>query len=168
MVSRVRQIPDYHRLCELSRRLPALDPDAVLACATIHAVGVEVQAALEASLAKHDMSEGRLRVLVLLLDQDQPIPHSELADLSCVTKGTITGLVDSLERDGYVERQPDQDDRRVVKIALTRAGRAVIDRILPGHLTRLSKMMRRLTKREQKSLIDLLTKVHDGLPALRE
>jgi len=162
----VRQIPDYQRLCELSRRLPTLDPEAVYAFATAHAVGVEVAAALHNSLAKQGISEGRLRILAILLDRPDAATHSELAEESGVTKGTITGLVDGLEREGYVQRQPDVQDRRISRISLTPAGEAYLDRILPDHLTRLSRVMSGLTAAEQRQLVTLLRQLHAGLPAL--
>ena len=162
----VRQIPDYQRLCELSRRLPTLDPEAVHAFATAHAVGVEVAAALHTSLAKLGISEGRLRILAILLDRPGAATHSELAEESGVTKGTITGLVDGLEREGYVQRQPDAQDRRVSRIALTAAGEAYLDKILPDHLAQLSRVMSGLTAAEQRLLVTLLRKLHAGLPAL--
>jgi DNA-binding MarR family transcriptional regulator len=164
----VRQIPDYQRLCELSRRLPTLDPEAVYAFATTHAVGVEVEAALRCSLAKQGISEGRLRLLGILLDRPDAATHSELAEESGVTKGTITGLVDGLEREGYVQRQPDAQDRRVSRIALTPAGEAYLDKILPGHLSRLSRVMSGLSAAEQRLLVTLLRKLHAGLPALHD
>lgn len=162
------QIPDYHRLCELAKRLPTLDPEAVLATAMLHAVGVELAAALQASLAEYGISEGRLRVLTKLMVLARPATHSELAECSGVTKGTITGLVDGLEHDGFVRREPNPDDRRVMMIELTRAGQGCLDQILPGHLSRLSRLMGQLSKQEQKTLVDLLLKVRAGLPALRD
>ena len=163
-----RQVPDYHRLCAFAKRVRAMDARAVLACATVHAVGAELASALQESLARYGITEGRLRAMAILLEQDRPLTHSELADLSGVTKGTVTGLVDGLARDGYVERQPDPDDRRVVKVALTAAGQACVARILPDHLSRLSRMMANLTEAEQQALIELLHKVHAGLPALTD
>src|SRR5690606_3906622 len=104
----------------------------------------------------------------ILLDRPQPATHSELAEESGVTKGTITGLVDGLERDGYVRRQPDKRDRRVSRIALTAAGEAYLDEILPEHLARLSRVMNGLSAEEQCTLVSLLRKVHAGLPAMSQ
>lgn len=162
----VRQIPDYQRLCELSRRLPTLNPQAIYAFATLHAVGVELESAMQSRLAQLGISEGRLRLLGILLDRPQPATHSELAEESGVTKGTITGLVDGLERDGYVRRLPDKRDRRVSRIALTAAGEAYLDEILPEHLARLARVMNGLSAQEQCTLVSLLRKVHAGLPAM--
>lgn len=49
-----------------------------------------------------------------LLDQHGPSPASRLAELSGFTTGAITGIVDRLQRGGYVRRQPHPTDRRSV------------------------------------------------------
>lgn len=162
------QIPDYKRLCEISEELPDLDPEVVRATAAVRGVGTALAAALEASLVGYGLSEGRLRMLGTLLLEDGPLAHCKLAERTSVTRGTITGLVDSLERDGLVRRRPDEHDRRVTLVELTAEGRALLDRVLPGHLARLSRLMSGLTRDEQKQLVALLLKVHDGLSALRD
>ena len=163
----VPQIPDYEKLCEVAKRLPAMDPQAVVTTATVHAVGTELAAAMNASLTQYGISEGRLRVLSRLMLHDGPVTPSELAECGGVSKGTITGLIDGLERDGFVRRQSSEQDRRVTHVALTPAGQASLDRILPDHLSRLSRLMSGLSKPEQETLVGLLLKVYRGLPALR-
>ncbi|MGH2557792.1 MAG: MarR family winged helix-turn-helix transcriptional regulator [Thermomicrobiales bacterium] len=60
-----------------------------------------------------------------LLEQYGPLTAGRLAELTGLTTGAITGLVDRLERRGYVERERDPGDRR-----------RVIVRLLPDHLPR--------------------------------
>ncbi len=48
-----------------------------------------------------------------------------------VTKGTLTGVVDTLEKRGLVTRRRHSDDRRLVSIALTEAGATLIESIFP-------------------------------------
>ena len=163
----IPQIPDYERLCEVAKRHPQMDPEAVMATATVHAVGVELAAAMHQSLAGWGISESRLRMLAILMCRGAAMTSSELAEESGVTKGTITGLIDGLERDGFVRRQPCEADRRSTLIRLTPAGQASLDRILPEHLSRVSRLMAGLTQVEQRTLVRLLMKVQSGLPALR-
>jgi DNA-binding MarR family transcriptional regulator len=47
-----------------------------------------------------------------------------------VTSGGLTKRLDRLEQAGWIERRPDPDDRRGVRVRLTPAGRATIDRAL--------------------------------------
>ncbi len=77
---------------------------------------------------KYDLSEGRLGVL-FRLHRCGATPLGDLATDLGSTPRNITGLVDHLERDGLVERVPDQDDRRSVRANLTAAGRVRIESI---------------------------------------
>jgi DNA-binding MarR family transcriptional regulator len=49
--------------------------------------------------------------------------HAELAKRCFFTPATLTGVIDTLEKSGYVRRERDQADRRVVWLVLTDAGR---------------------------------------------
>ena len=64
-----------------------------------------------------------LGVLLDLLQYDGS-PHSAVARRCWVTPATLSGVVDTLERDGLVERRRDAKDRRVVRLYLTEQGRA--------------------------------------------
>jgi len=48
--------------------------------------------------------------------RNQPITAGNLSDLTGLTTGTVTGVIDRLEKAGYVFREKDQDDRRKVII----------------------------------------------------
>ena len=63
-----------------------------------------------------------LGVMRLLAARDG-LKSSEVAARGWWTAGTVTSLVDTLVRDGYVERRRDPDDRRVVRLYLTQQGR---------------------------------------------
>jgi len=52
-----------------------------------------------------------------ILSRDGPVTAGRLAELTGLTTGAITGLVDRLERAGYVRREPDPSDRRRVIIS---------------------------------------------------
>jgi DNA-binding MarR family transcriptional regulator len=77
---------------------------------------------------KHGLSSGRLGVLFRLL-RGGDMPLGELAQSLDSTPRNVTGLVDHLERDGYVERVPDPADRRSVRARLTDKGREKINGI---------------------------------------
>ena len=51
-----------------------------------------------------------------LITRFQPITAGKLAEYCGLTTGAITGIVDRLERQGFVRRERDQDDRRRVFI----------------------------------------------------
>lgn len=80
-----------------------------------------------------------LHVLMQLVE-DGPLPMRALADTLDVSQASATGIVDRMEQRGLVERRRDDDDRRVIRVALTEAGRQLIAGIATerrGHLTLL-------------------------------
>lgn len=60
-----------------------------------------------------------------------PIRQTALAERLGIEAMTLSGLLDRLELKGYVERQPDPDDRRAKLVTLTAAGEAVVSGIQP-------------------------------------
>jgi MarR family transcriptional regulator, organic hydroperoxide resistance regulator len=66
-----------------------------------------------------------LGVLRVLMDSDG-LKSSEVADRGWSTPGTVTAVVNTLVRDGFVDRRPDETDRRVVRLYITEQGRAVV------------------------------------------
>jgi len=67
-----------------------------------------------------------LGVLRVLMDADG-LKSSEVAARGWSTPGTVTTVVNTLARDGFVERRPDPGDRRVVRLYITDQGRAVCE-----------------------------------------
>ena len=53
-----------------------------------------------------------------VLDRLGPVSAGQIARETGLTTGAITGMIDRLERAGYVERRPNPDDRRGVLVAL--------------------------------------------------
>lgn len=128
----------------------------------------EMHEAGAACLARHGLGEGRSTVLAWLLESlPEPLSHSQLADLLGVTKGSVTGLVDGLERDGFVKREDRGDDRRMRLISLTPAGKALIEKALPEKFRESTELLARLTPAERDTLSALLHKVREGLPTHR-
>lgn len=60
---------------------------------------------------------------------DHPMRLSDLAERLHIAPRSATTVVDALEEAGLVERRPDPADRRAVRILLTEAGRAAVERI---------------------------------------
>jgi DNA-binding MarR family transcriptional regulator len=174
----IKDLPRYECLLEASREFPDLDPSATEVFLTLLRSGDEVIRAVESSLAGHDITQGRFGVLMALWthrrrDADAaPLTPAELAELTGVTRATITGLVDTLERAGLVKRQPAMDDRRMTTVHLTPAGDALLNDILPGHFQLMATLMESLSDSERSTLLRLLHKilqragsVADGSPA---
>ena len=75
------------------------------------------------------MSHYTVLWVVCLSEEPQGIPMRVVADGVLTRAADATRLVDRLARDGYVERMPSEEDRRVVLVRATRSGRAVFQRL---------------------------------------
>jgi DNA-binding MarR family transcriptional regulator len=76
----------------------------------------------------HDVSVTQCNALELLVERG-PLRSLALADALMLDKSTTTRVVDALERKGYVERRQDPSDARAHALTVTRAGRALYERI---------------------------------------
>jgi DNA-binding MarR family transcriptional regulator len=76
------------------------------------------------------LSPAGLGVLRVLMGEDG-LKASEVADRAWSSPGTLTSVVNTLVRDGFVERRADEADRRVVRLYITDQGRAVITYYVP-------------------------------------
>jgi DNA-binding MarR family transcriptional regulator len=83
----------------------------------------------------------------------------EIAERLIVTSASVTSLLDTLEKRGYVRRIAHPDDRRKLIVEITDEGQAVVDRLLPGLHKMEREAMDVLTPAEQRSLLALLAKL---------
>src|SRR5215472_5969680 len=90
---------------------------------------VEVQ---DLGAHEYGMSYARGRV-VAALTVSGPVLMRALSEAVGVTPRTITGLVDALEKDGWVERRPHPSDRRATIVALTPAAETAFARLIEGY-----------------------------------
>ena len=173
----LKDLPRYECLLEASREFPDLDPSATEVFLNLLRTGDEAFRVVEAHLARHEITQGGFSVLMALWGccqregEDSTLSPAALAERTGVTRATMTGLVDTLERDGLVRRAPDTADRRMMTVELTPRGEKKLLKILPAHFRQMAWLMAPLSETERKTFVRLLTKVlgrageNDGRPA---
>jgi DNA-binding MarR family transcriptional regulator len=113
---------------------------------------------IEAAFDKQDLTFSQWRVLMCLRDR----LANTCADISrelSHDSGSLTRLVDQLDRRGLIRRTRDRKDRRVVTLALTPAGRAAINAVLPNVVAHFNDLLGGFSAREVKTLTSLLTRL---------
>ena len=154
---------------ELALRYPGLDPRAMHAWVVLRNAQARIELALDTHLARQGLSFGRYLVLVhLMRAEGHSLTPAQLADACGITRATITGLVDTLEKAGQVTREADPADRRSVQVRLTISGRRFLEKMLPDHFRRLMKIMSRFTPAELKGLEKLSDKLMLGAAVLEQ
>ena len=94
--------------------------------------------------------------------KDEASTPAALADESGVTRATMTGLLDTLEKDGVIRREADRHDRRTVLVRLTETGRALLERMLPDYFECVGRIMAPLNATERRQLVALLQKIQQS------
>jgi DNA-binding MarR family transcriptional regulator len=82
-----------------------------------------------------------------------------IGDITLITKGTLTGVIDRLEEKGLVERWSVQGDGRKTIVALTRRGQRAYEREYPRHVAFLKEKFGRLGAGDRKQAARLLEKI---------
>ncbi len=89
---------------------------------------------------EHGTTLPRFDVLAALRRTGTPLTMTALSRQLLVSNGNTTTIVDRLETDGFVVRTADADDGRIVRVALTAAGRQHFDQLASGHEARVDEL----------------------------
>lgn len=127
----------------------------------------EIHNEMSSKLSHFGLSQGKFRILLVLFRRQQPLKPSELAKYTGVTRSTMTGLIDGLERDGLIRRGV-HEDRRATMIHLTEDGRELVNRIFPYYVEYSALLMSELTKEDYDVLAGLLKKIKTGLERVKK
>ncbi len=88
-----------------------------------------------------------------------PLCQGEISHKLLKSTGNITLVLDNLEKRGLIERQRSREDRRMVTIVLTEAGRELIERVFPRQAALIAEAFSPLSPEEQRTLGELCKKL---------
>lgn len=91
------------------------------------------------------------------------LPMNEIGKEMVVTFANITTIVDNLERQSYVKRVRDQQDRRIIRVKLLKDGEKLVKRIYNSHHKQIAKLLSGLKPNELKALINYTTRVRERI-----
>ena len=162
----LRDLPTPEVLKKFAQRYPQADISAISTFLHLLRVATDLSTALDECLSRHGLLQGRWWVLILLMREETYISTpSALADKAGVTRATMTGLIDGLERDELVERIFDPQDRRRISVRLTAAGQARLDAVMPDYYSRLRECMSGLSEAQRTGLQEMLELITPGIGA---
>jgi len=97
--------------------------------------------------------------VIFCLGNTDGLPCSEITELTLITKGTLTGVIDRLETKGLVQRWSDGDDGRKIIVDLTRLGQRVFRREHPRYLAQMNSRLENFSTRDLKQAANLLDRI---------
>jgi len=153
----VKDLPDAEVLKKFAERYPDAGIDQVLQFLTFLRVASDLSNGLDQFLGSYDLLQGRWWVLLLLMREDDlsSVP-STLAQQAGVSRATMTGLLNGLQRDDLVTRVTDSNDRRQSRVRLTKKGQLKLDEVMPDYYQRLNQLMSVFDKKQGEHFMTLL------------
>lgn len=144
---------------EWRRERPDLDVSPQAVIGRLHRLAARLTAELRVVYDRFGLGEGEFDVLAALRRAGAPFERApgELAAHTMVTTGAMTKRIDRLERAGLVTRRRTEEDGRGRMVALTEAGRRLIDEAFAAHMRNEHRLLGLLAGEEREALERLLT-----------
>ncbi len=114
-------------------------------------------------LLPFDLSPATGLVLSILADSEAPVSPNQIADRLIISRASVTSLLDSLEKRGYVKRQPHPSVRRMLWVKLTDSGRQAADQFRPIVHQHERVWLNALNEKELEQLIQTLHRLQAAL-----
>lgn len=119
---------------------------------------------IEPVYLKYGIGRAEFDVIASIRRSGEPYTLSpkQIGATLMLSSGGLTGRLDKLEKAGLVERLPDPDDRRGLRVRVTEAGLEAVDLAVAEGLDVQAEPLDTLTVAEQETLAGLLRKLHNG------
>ena len=108
------------------------------------------------------------RLAIILERAETPPTMGELSTELGIPLSSATRIVDGLVSANFIERIPDESDRRVVRVRMTEAGREIYHSVMEFNKQRIAHMLSKFTLEEQTQLLRMMNKLLDSLVAEAE
>ncbi len=144
----------WEKIRHYGKRYPTFHwPSVELLLSLIHAYDV-LYTHFEKRFAELGLSPSGFNILMILSRSDgKAYKQNELSKLLFVSRANMTGLMDSLIRQGLVTRETDPSDRRVCLSKITPRGEALIERMLPSHYQEMARVVSGIGSDDKRTMI---------------
>ncbi len=132
--------------------------EALSAFINLMRAGESVAAVLQKDMTQNELTPSQFGVLEALFHLG-PLFQGELAQKLLRCTGSITSVVEGLEKKGMVERRRESHDKRYVRVSLTPKGKRAIEHVFPEHVRVVVQLFGSLTREEKGELRRLCAKL---------
>ncbi len=139
--------------------LEVADPLAHRALQALLRAEATLRRSLAAELEQAGVSAAGFSALVVLVTAGGSLELRTLRRRLGWSKANATEVTATLESRGLIVRRRLAHDRRAAAVDLTSAGRALVQRLFPGHADRVSRAFGALDELEKRSLTELCRKL---------
>lgn len=126
----------------------------------------QVSREVEKRMAEHGLTDAQWKPL-LFISQGRGETAADLSRATCIDTGAVTRMLDRLEDKGLISRVRSAQDRRIVNLELSAAGRRLADEVVPGVLAGvLNEMLTDFSSAEYEQFKALLERALTNMRAL--
>ncbi len=152
-------------LANLKREFPTSDTEFLVTFIRVIHFQHAVPSLFDQYFSRMGLSKARFMVLIQLFLRggEEGLGISEINRFYGVSAATMTGVVDTLEREGYVKRSHSAKDRRRVILRLTKHGELFMRRFIPVHALNLKNMMRSFSREDLTNLMNLNARLVESI-----
>jgi DNA-binding MarR family transcriptional regulator len=136
------------------------------ALASVWWTGMLMKRAFREAFGQQFRSEAQFNALRVLASAEAPLTQTDIAGKLMTDKANVSGLLNSMQAAGLVERRPVEGDRRSNHVVLTAKGRRLAAEAGEAYDKKVRVAMAGLTNAEQEQLVRLTRKVREGLVSL--
>jgi DNA-binding MarR family transcriptional regulator len=156
------------RLLRLEKEFPeTYDRETTIIVFAIRALAQYINDEANAWLAPHGLNAATYNYLAMLYAaENRTLTQNDIRKLVHTTHATMTQMVGTLERDGFVTRKRNPGDGRSMLITLTPKGVTTMRAAFPVHHEAINSRLRLLSKAKQHALMELLQDVRTGFEFL--
>lgn len=125
---------------------------------------------LAQTFGRYGLNGGEFDVLAALRRSGEPysLTPTELYRSMMLSSAAMTNRIDRLEKRGLVDRGPDPDDRRGVKISLTTKGFELVEEAVTAHVEGEQRLLDALSHEERQHLAELLSRLTRSMQARQQ
>src|ERR1041385_8815768 len=146
-----------HQELRLKQPLASLNHEALLSLVRTSAL---MQKLSDRFFSQFGLTDVQFNILMILKEAGETgLSQQQLSEQLIVTKSNVVGLVDRLERSGYVRRMAHPSDRRFNQIVLTPRGAAIELKIENQYFSEVDKMLNALSTTQKKSVIQAMESI---------
>ena len=154
----------------VSERCPGLRVDETILCRTAVILARDLTSSFDAQLAPFGLAELEYRLLLNLFARGGSANPGELCTALAQSPANLTRVGDLLEERGLLTRAPDEEDRRRQILTITRAGRDLVQQLLPQLMQTLDHLFKGFSDEDRARFLDYmkrLVQAVDQLPDTR-
>jgi DNA-binding MarR family transcriptional regulator len=117
---------------------------------------------------RFDLTGAQFDVLMILADHPgRAFRQHELAQMLLVNRATAGSVLERMDRKGLVARSADPEDRRAMRVTLTRKGQQRLDEVKSHYYALMKKLLDREDKKSLRQVISFCDRLRDAIAKLQ-